>query len=520
MICNVELINNSGYKWFYLNNIDREVWVKGLFVFDKQIFKGNDFAVLVASLTKEELLEKCGVADGHFAIVIKDNDGVRVVADHMRSFPIFIIKNKDYTVTDFINDSVISKSEFDDVQVSAFENALFTLEEKTLFKEIEQVSSGVICTIDDNGISYNDYWQFCYADNQIKQENEAVNFIANGYDELFALCKDIVGSKTVVIPLSGGYDSRLVLNGLLKNGVDKNRIITFTYGRSGYEDGVLSKQIADAVGVKHYFVDYCTTEAKRFFKKQFPDFSAYAGMIASVPCIQEWYAVSELKRQGVIDENCIFMPGYGGVLPGHYVRKFMFEDEPNIKEKISAHIKDTLLSNHSRRSDSEVAALQELFIDSKYFSNNVNYVEGYERLVYAEEQAKFILNAARDYEMVGCEWVTPFFFKMQYNVWGKIDNELRWCNKAFFACMKTYFLPVLNSIQFTGSKVAKASNTSFGLLKKVGSKLKIMFRRAQAHYLFGMIPAKEFYGVFFKNKLAVSINHLVACQYLKSLKKR
>ena len=517
----VELVNNNGYEWTSLEKDGIHIQVKGFLVFESKVLRDNTFAEFVAFVGNEKIAKICKKADGHFAIVINDENGVSIIADHMRSFPLFIVKGEEYLVTDTIGKDVIAVSEFDNIQKKVYENALFTLEEKTLFKNIQQVPAGVICKVSKNGVEYSNYWQFEYADKQIGDVNEAVSVISDGYDRLFKTCKELVGNKTVVIPLSGGYDSRLVLNGLLKNGVSKEKIITFTYGRTGYEDGVLSKQIADAVGVKHYFVDYCTTEAKSFFEKEYPKFSLYAGMTVSVPCVQEWYAVNQLKLQGVIDENCIFMPGYGGVLPGHYVRQFMLEENGNDKNKISEHIKNTLLLNGARPNENDVRELQEVFISSKYFkgSTDINYIEGYESLIYSEEQAKFILNAARDYELVGCQWITPFFFKEQYEVWGKIDNKLRWCNNAYFKCMETYFLPVLGEIPFTGSKVSKRANNGFTIAERIASKLQMIFNRSKTHYLMGMVPNKIFLSAFFANKLAVSINHLMGCEYLKLLRK-
>ncbi len=517
----VELVNNYGYKWFNLNSESTMVWVKGFLIADGCVFQNENFAELVFSKTKSEILKICEKADGHFSIVIKNNDEVSVISDHMRSFPVFVVRGDEICITDTIKPSVIANSEFDNLQKKCFQYALFTFEEKTLFKNIEQVPAGVVCSVTANGISYSDYWQFKYSNNQIKEEAVAVETIKNGYDSLFAVCKELVGDNKVVIPLSGGYDSRLVLNGLLKNGVSKDKIITFTYGRVGYEDGVLSKQIADSMGVAHHFVDYCTKSARKFFEKKYPEFAMYAGMAVSVPCIQEWYAVNELKARGVIDENCVFMPGYGGVLPGHYVREFMLNESGNDKNKIVEHIKRTMLSNNPNQSASDIKEMQELFINSKYFNGgeNVNYIEGYERMIYAEEQAKFILNATRDYEFVGCKWVTPFFFKEQYNVWGKIDNELRLGNKAFCKCMETYFLPELKEIPFTGSKVSKNAKKNNVILQEIKVRSQMLFNRSKCHYLFGMLPGKVFYTSFLKNMFFVAINHTVGCEYLKILKK-
>lgn len=522
MMVEVRLENDLGYKWFYSREADKDVWLKGFFIKDEHVYFAQDFLGYVSGCTRENLIESCRVADGHFLIVVCDSEGVIVVSDHMRSFPVLIVKRENgYCVTDAISAQELHNSEFDDLQRSAFENALYTFGEKTLCKDITQVPAGSYCTISEAGITYEAYWQFRYAEKQILDKKQAVGVLADGYDKLFATCKELIGERNVVIPLSGGYDSRLILNGLLQNGVEKERIITFTYGRSDYEDRILSEKIAKAVGVRHYFINYCTKDARKFFAREFARFSYYAAMLVSVPCIQEWYAVSVLKEQGIINENCVFMPGYGGILPGHYIQAFMFQDDVDMKQLIRKYIRKTMLSNKAGSSKNELAKLQDIIMESKHFTaddnHDINYIESYERLIYLEEQSKFILNAVRDYEYVGCEWITPFFFKMQYDVWSQIDNTLRLNNKAYMQCMESYFMPELKEIPFTGSKIKRKSKTKFKIFRIVLWLLKLCFNREEIHYLFGMIPNKVFYKTILKNKFVVSINYLVGCEYYKNM---
>src|SRR5690606_36729019 len=78
-------------------------------------------------------------------------------------------------------------------------------------------------------------------------------------DEIFMrVFKRMIDSKpnrhNWIISLSGGYDSRIVVNYLDKLGV-KN-VICYTYGMNNNIQSEISRQVAETLGYKWYFVDY------------------------------------------------------------------------------------------------------------------------------------------------------------------------------------------------------------------------------------------------------------------------
>lgn len=61
------------------------------------------------------------------------------------------------------------------------------------------------------------------------------------------------------LTLTGGYDSRLVLAGLIRNDI---KPYTFTFGNTNSADSLSAKIVADTMGLKHISIpfDYCTKE--------------------------------------------------------------------------------------------------------------------------------------------------------------------------------------------------------------------------------------------------------------------
>lgn len=518
----VNLTNNKGYRWFSKVTTTKSVWVKGFIVAGDKIIREDELAEFIYANDVFALPETLAEFDGQFSIVVEADKYVFAIVDHMRCFPLFYKKCGDgFCVFDTVTQKDWDENKINPKQKQMLICTTFTIENATLFDNYFQIPAGQYLVIQDNDAYLKKYWQFSYAPQQIVDKEKAIDVIYNGYAHLFKLCADIVGDRVVVIPLSGGYDSRLVLNGLLKAGIDKDKIVTFTCGIKGYEDSSLSKQVADAVGVKNYYINYDTPQARKVFKTDFKNYALYACGLGAVPSMQEWYAVSELVRQKIIDEDCVFMPGYGGILPGHYIKDSMLNaDADEIEGLISQKLKE-FASQKPRATKEEVEECLDMMRKSSCFetlnedSSVKDYIECYERFIYMEEQVKHIQNSTRNYEYVNCEWLSAFFFKEQYDLWAQIDNTLRLNNAAFMCSIEKYMLPQLNAVPFTGSKVERKNSGPKSRIKKLTD---FLFKRTKVHYMFGMFPYTTYYKYFMKD-LYVKINYTVCMEMLELLKK-
>lgn len=526
MSYSLRLNNNCGYKWekrIYEDNT--EIYVKGVCLTDKHILNGLDFAERVYLEMKKDIYNFANKLDGHFAFIIKQPSKIYAFVDCMRSMPLFLVeKNGEYIITDSVNKDDAVCGEIDVLQKDIFVNSLYTIEEKTLFKNVIQLPAGYSLEVDNSKHTLKHYWEFKYSSNQIENSDDAVKYIQNGYDELFEITKAMIGEKQVAIPLSGGYDSRLVLNGLIKAGVDKSKIVAFTYGSIDNADAILSKKVANAVGVKHYFIEYNTKKAKRFFAKEIKKYCDFAGNLTAVACIQDLYAISELKEKGIITKDTVFIPGHGGPLAGECLYNEFFDSDKCNKEFVLGLLRNHVLIHHSKRDKSLVEKLKYNLLETNYFNLNDDPLKalpfGYETFYYFERQVKFILNSVRAYEYFGFTWLSPLFFKQQFEVWGNITNQLRLNLVVFKKAMEDYWVPELREIEFTGTKVAKKAKFKNRYLNFVVAKLKLLVCRKKVHYLFTIIPANVFYKHLLKNKFAVNINHLVANVYLKQFRDR
>ena len=521
MACFLRLQNDCGYSWIKrIYDDGTEIYVKGIFLNGGQVLSGEDFVEQLYFKIDNGIYDFVNRLDGHFAIVIKQATKFHAFVDHMRSIPLFLIeKNNEYFIADSVDKRDVLSKRINNLQKDLFLNSLYTSEEKTLFNNVLQIPAGCAIEVSSGIHNLKRYWKFEYSSAQISDLDEAIKHIKNGYDDLFALVKAMIGERQIVIPLSGGYDSRLILNGLIKSGVDKSKIVTFTYGSMNNADAVISKKVANALGVKHYYINYNTKKARRFFAKELEKYCNFAGNLVAVPHIQDLYAVFILKEQGIISKDSVFVPGHGGPLAGECLYNEFFNKEKCNKEFVLDLLKNHVLIHHSKRDKKLVEKLKKILFETSYFNSNdapLNVLPfGYETFYYFERQAKFILNSVRVYEFFGFAWLSPLFFKQQFDVWGKVSNELRVNLFVFKEAIKNYWVPELKGIEFTGTKVAKKTKINNRYLMFVISVFKLLVCREKVHYIFAMIPAKIFYKHFLRNKLCVNLNHLIAEIYLR-----
>jgi len=101
----------------------------------------------------------------------------------------------------------------------------------------------IITKLDINDLSY-------------KQKQE--KFIKIFKEVIAKNINEIPTHKKIIIPISGGLDSRSILAEVIKN-VDINRITTYTFGIKGSYDYEIGKEVAKKAGVKHIAINLNTT---------------------------------------------------------------------------------------------------------------------------------------------------------------------------------------------------------------------------------------------------------------------
>ena len=125
----------------------------------------------------------------------------------------------------------------------------YLLGDKTFFKRIHQLPPASVLEVSKNNMKLTKYWDYEYDEEYDARPQEEL------IDELGALWQRAVERRikrdeTVIIPLSGGLDSRAILAAALRC-TSKDNIITFTFGDPGSFDFEIGRMVAEKAGVKN-----------------------------------------------------------------------------------------------------------------------------------------------------------------------------------------------------------------------------------------------------------------------------
>jgi asparagine synthase (glutamine-hydrolysing) len=329
----IQLGYNNGYKWLHSVIPAKagisSVWVKGfIFTAENQRLREEELINYFAGTESfDEFQAKLKTANGLFSVVIRKGNNLWAAIDNARSFPLFYYHKKDdFFLTD--NPDKLGKENIpmvlDEESAILFRYSGFTAGNKTLLKDIFQLIAGQ---------------SICYEENKIKTEfhTEFLTdiFFTQTREELKAGLKsvleragkrmvEVLAGRPAAIPLSGGFDSRLMAYLLRKN--DYTNVLCYTFGKENNVEVNNARRTAENLGYEFYFVDY--NKYKDHVFTDDPDFRSYVDYSANYSCRpedQDYFAMKELMKQGKLAADTVFIPGHSGAIAGHLLSPSMSE---------------------------------------------------------------------------------------------------------------------------------------------------------------------------------------------------
>ncbi len=225
-------------------------------------------------------------------------------------------------------------------------------------------------------------------------------------DRVFSRLIASLDGRQVVIPLSGGYDSRLIACMLHKHGY-KN-VVCFTAGRPDNVEVQVSPQVAKSLGFKFYNVDTTDSDLVALISSSNPDFVNYykhIGALTNFQWLFEYAAIIHLRQLDAITPDAVFIPGHtADVAAGSSITRAVMRADASVDYMASAILHDNFeyggdnslrpsVADCLKRSFSPFVSPWSLFQD--FVTRNVNVPN--------------INNSARVYEFFGYEVRLPFY---------------------------------------------------------------------------------------------------------------
>jgi len=403
----INLSYNKGFKWFSSNSI----YVKGyLFDTNNNLYKEELLIKYFENInTIEEFKQKLIDANGIFSVVIKQEKQTFIAVDRTRTFPIFYAETDDAF---YISDDIfIIKNKINTtiLNISSEEFLLtgYVSGKDTLFKKIYQIESGELIFFHQNRLHIINYHNFVldinYNLNSIDKIYQDIEQISNN---IFNRLINYANGRTLLIPLSGGYDSRYIIVMLKK--LNYQNIIAFTYGKKDSPEVKVSKKIANILDVKHYFIEYNYSTWEETFSDSLLDYFFYSFNGVSLTHIQDIYAITYLHRNNILPKDTIVVPGHSGdLIGGSHIRA-----EYDILKKDSKFldIKEIIYLKYYgfKEEDYKKVIFKKLEkqLKGENAYNSYSFTENWN---IKNRQSKYIINSCRLYEYYGYKFLLPLW---------------------------------------------------------------------------------------------------------------
>lgn len=360
--------------------------------------------------------------NGFFACVGTSGEWTIAAVDHIRSIPLFYGEAEGRL---FISDSARwVRAQLDDRQrdpVAELEAEFlgYVTGPDTLYPRVKQLQAGELLAarVVDGKLSAR---TICY----FRQRRWPM--LERSEEELLAALDDATGiamrnlieyaaGRPIALALSGGIDSGRIAVWLKRLGYDN--VIAYSYGRVGNQDAAGSRRLASRLGMRWEFAGY--TEqlwAQWWSTPERREYYEHADGLCSLPILQEWPAVLELRERGLLPADTLIVPGYAAEafvrprqIPADWplLRDDVLEPEAVARATARLHYslwpwKDRYRELERLFSERVLAAMG----DPASFASSAAL---YESWAIRERQAKFITNAVRTYEYWGYDWWLPLW---------------------------------------------------------------------------------------------------------------
>ena len=455
--------SNKGFTWFH----EGSVWAKG-YLFDARgtYYSDAKLTTYFARVdTQEALRDKLRGANGSFAVVIHSPQLKAAAVDRLRSIPLFYtVENSELYIADDAHRLLehVRQKSIDELSRSEFLRTGYVLGANTLVPGIKQLQAGEVMVLQNSNVLTEFYYRHLRSSDLQLSEAEHFERLESISNNVFGRLISSAQGKTLLIPLSGGYDSRYIAALLKRLGYEN--VICYTYGRKDSFEVVTSKKVAEMLGYPWHFIEYTPQLWENYAKSSKVEaYHHYASNLSSLPHIQDFIALEHLQKHDLLPQNAIFVPGFcGDLLGGSYVpaelydtvsredlliggiTKYIYERHFNLLNavpaklipRMQAHITQTLMSTQIKTVDEFISFNEAWFTEHKV--------------------AKFIVNALRPYEFFGYSWRMPLWDSELFEYWYRVPNERRRESELYNRYLLNYvFAPLDIAFEKNHSGVVK-----------------------------------------------------------------
>jgi len=465
----IELKYNYGFKWFEKNHVKVKGWVID---YSGKSYKDSDLVDYFSNIkTLLELKELLLRTTGHFAAILVFDDFLIAAADRGRSIPLYFRKDRSKVeISDSgfcLLENTVEGLEFDPDSFKEYLAAGHVTQNKTLLRNVSQLGAGEIayCTKDSTEII--SYFDFLPHKHIHESFDLSVVRLVETLDSDYKNLISALNGRTVVIPLSGGYDSRSIASMFKRHGYQN--VICYSFGQDNSPEMITSKRVAESLEFKWLFIETTPDIVKGFVESDvFLQYVDYAANASSFYIIQDFFAVKKMRDENLVPRDSVFMPGHSGDTLGGSNFLELFSGQENGSEMILKLIKHRYDLNKVSR---KFLSLVRNNLESQYNSAFQPAI-WFDYWCMKEWNPKMFANGVRVYEYFGYTYWLPLWGKNPLLFFANLPLEKRLGKELYEYTLENKIFEPLG-VNFSPNRRLQYSHTTsmFQRLKNIVKKM-------------------------------------------------
>ncbi|WP_417835862.1 asparagine synthase-related protein [Thalassospira tepidiphila] len=388
-----------------------------------------------------------------YAIIVETIDQIFAAVDHVRSIPLFFDENN-------ISDNArCLTSNHDRLTVNSHSVKQMSMTgyvtgNSCIYDKICSILPGQYATFipGQNINKENIHNYFRYISNTYNSINSITiddQYNSNSKSEfssimnsVFSDLVDRISGRKVLLPLSGGLDSRIVLTNLLEHG--HTNILAFSYGVPGNGEMLIAKKIANRLGVEWIPLPSRPGNARRLYQSRNGQaFANYVDGLSITPSWLDFEALHQLKELKHLDNEPVLINGQtgdfiaGAHIPHHLLTGPAQDQDVEISLAAKA-IKERHFRQRTDLHDSyllneiEDGLRSDIFGDHNTPNNTSTRTEDirpawalFEYWEWKERQSKAVMVGQRSYDFFGIDWDLPLWDRRLVDFFVNLHPELK-----------------------------------------------------------------------------------------------
>ena len=384
---------------------------------------------------------------GTFSIAVVTKDYVLIAADKIRSIPIYYSRNDQVllisnSAENIINYSVgdISWTSVTDYLISGYVHG-----DNTLYNNIFCLGAGKFLLLDRNAGSTSEKQYFSYQpDPKYEKEKDYHRILDEKIDAAIERTITHARGRPILVPLSGGLDSRLVLAKLKQHNYPD--LFSFTYGLSGNHEAMMGRWVAEQLDVPWKFIRSKVHDLRNLYKS--PERHSYADFADGrqiVPSYAEYEPLLQIVHNNLFPSDSIIVNGQSGdfLFGGHLPSSWLSECDISLACKyiVDKHCNHWFTQNLKSRKDEIENILEEeirIFCENDKNPCAEKIMSFYENWEWRERQPKAAISNQRLYEHLGFDWTLPLWDTDLIDFWQTMPYEYKFGQKLHIEYLKKY----------------------------------------------------------------------------------